>query len=83
MTSALLDTPPVFDPMLQDGLRDLLTWRRDVRSFQAKPLPEGTIERLIAAACLAPSVGLSEPWRFVVVEDPVARAAVRANLVES
>jgi len=79
LTSALLDTPPGFDAVLQEGLRDLLTWRRDVRGFQAKPLPEGTIERLIATACLAPSVGLSEPWRFVVVEDPASRAAVRAN----
>ena len=79
LTSVLLDTPPVFDAVLQDGLRELLTWRRDVRGFLATPLPEGTIERLIATACLAPSVGLSEPWRFVVVEDPTARAAVRAN----
>ena len=32
-------------------------------------------------ACLAPSVGLSQPWRFVTVEDRVCRAAIRANFV--
>ena len=71
--------PPSFSPALRDGLRDLLTWRRDVRSFRREPLPEGTLEELITAACLSPSVGLSEPWRFVNVDDPVRRTAVRAN----
>lgn len=36
------------------------------------------IERLIAVACLSPSVGLSEPWRFVIVDDQRRRAAIRA-----
>lgn len=71
--------PPSFPPAVRDGLADLLAWRRDVRSFRRDPLPVGTIERLIATACLAPSVGLSEPWRFVVVDDPSRRAAMRAN----
>ncbi len=77
--SLTLDLPPVFEPALRDGLRELLTWRRDVRAFRPDPLPEGMIERLIATACLAPSVGLSEPWRFVVVENASTRQAVRAN----
>jgi 5,6-dimethylbenzimidazole synthase len=42
-------------------------------------LPEGAVEHLIGLACLSPSVGLSEPWRFVIVEDAAARAAIRAN----
>ena len=71
--------PPAFSPDLRAGLVDLFTWRRDVRSFRRDPLPDGTLERLIATACLSPSVGLSEPWRFVVVEDPLRRQAVRAN----
>jgi 5,6-dimethylbenzimidazole synthase len=74
-----LDKPPTFDATLQTGLLDLLAWRRDVRAFKTDPLPPGTVERLIKAACLAPSVGLSEPWRFVVVEDPALRQQVRAN----
>lgn len=36
---------------------------------------------LIAIAALSPSVGLSEPWRFVTVDDPARRAKVRANFV--
>ncbi|WP_342363375.1 5,6-dimethylbenzimidazole synthase [Terrarubrum flagellatum] len=57
----------------------LLTWRRDVRTFRREPLPEGTLERLVEAACLAPSVGLSQPWRFVRVDTPSRRAAIRRS----
>jgi 5,6-dimethylbenzimidazole synthase len=71
--------PPRFDADFRARLYDLLRWRRDVRRFKRTPLPEGTIERLIGVACLSPSVGLSEPWRFVLVENPERRAAIRAN----
>ena len=43
----------------------------------ARRFPQGTIERLIGIACLSPSVGLSEPWRFVIVEDEARRALIR------
>jgi 5,6-dimethylbenzimidazole synthase len=66
-----------FDDAFRLRLRDLLAWRRDVRRFRADPLPEGALERLIEIACLAPSVGLSQPWRFIVVDDPGRREAVR------
>jgi 5,6-dimethylbenzimidazole synthase len=65
-----------FDDDFRARLHDLLVWRRDVRRFRTEPLPAGALERLIAVACLAPSVGLSQPWRFVVVESPDRRGAV-------
>ena len=68
-----------FDAAFRARLRDLLLWRRDVRRFRPDPLPQGVLENLIELACLAPSVGLSQPWRFVVVEDDARRAAVRDN----
>jgi 5,6-dimethylbenzimidazole synthase len=72
-----------FDPAFRARLRELLIWRRDVRRFRRDPLPSGTLEALIELACLAPSVGLSQPWRFVIVEDAVARAAIRQNFATS
>ncbi|MEP9377117.1 5,6-dimethylbenzimidazole synthase [Aquabacter sp. CN5-332] len=69
---------PRFDDAFRTRLHDLLVWRRDVRLFRRDPLPDGMLERLVEAACLAPSVGLSQPWRFVVVEDAARRQAVRA-----
>ena len=68
-----------FDAAFRARLRDLLLWRRDVRRFRHDPLPTGMLESLIELACLAPSVGLSQPWRFVIVEDAARRAAVRDN----
>jgi len=70
---------PVFDSAFRHRLFDLFRWRRDVRRFKSQPLDEGVLEELLAAANLAPSVGLSQPWRFVTVDDPKRRAAVQAN----
>jgi 5,6-dimethylbenzimidazole synthase len=71
--------PAEFDHAFRARLRDLLLWRRDVRRFRSDPLPADTLNELIELACLAPSVGLSQPWRFVIVEDAARRAAIRHN----
>ncbi len=69
---------PDFGPAFRAEFMELLRWRRDVRRFETTPLPEGTAERLFDLAGLAPSVGLSQPWRFVLTDAPARRAAVRA-----
>ena len=65
-----------FDEAFRQKLYELFVWRRDVRRFRRDPLPQGTIERLIETVCLSPSVGLSQPWRFVIVEEASRRRAV-------
>ena len=60
-------------------LLELLIWRRDVRRFRPDALPAGTMERLVEIACLAPSVGLSQPWRFIEVRSEARRRVVRAS----
>ncbi|UPJ67106.1 5,6-dimethylbenzimidazole synthase [Bradyrhizobium sp. 191] len=65
-----------FDDAFRQHLRELFVWRRDVRRFRSDPLPAGAIDRLIETACLSPSVGLSQPWRFVTVDDDARRRAV-------
>jgi 5,6-dimethylbenzimidazole synthase len=74
--SAAPPEPAQFDDDFRIKLNALMVWRRDVRRFRTDPLPTGALERLIKAACLAPSVGLSQPWRFVVVEDAGRRRGV-------
>lgn len=71
--------PPDFDDAFRARLNDLFLWRRDVRRFRTAPLADGLLEDLLATACLAPSVGNSQPWRFVVVEDAVRRRAIAEN----
>jgi len=73
--------PPCFDGAFRARFADLLRWRRDVRRFRTDPLPPGTAERLVEAAALAPSVGFCQPWRFVRVDHPARRAAVRASFM--
>jgi 5,6-dimethylbenzimidazole synthase len=80
---ALAPPTAIFDHAFRARLRELLVWRRDVRRFRREVLPSGALEELIELACLAPSVGLSQPWRFVIVEDATARAAVRKNFETS
>lgn len=69
---------PVFGTGFREELDRLFAWRRDVRRFERRALPEETLRALLARACQAPSVGLSQPWRFVRVRDEDRRAAVRA-----
>jgi 5,6-dimethylbenzimidazole synthase len=72
---------PEFDADFRAGLAQLLAWRRDVRRFRRDKLPDGAVERLMQLAARAPSVGLSQPWRFVLVEAAQRRAAIRADFV--
>ncbi|HWX51175.1 MAG TPA: 5,6-dimethylbenzimidazole synthase [Roseomonas sp.] len=74
-------TPPVFDAAFRRQLQTLFAWRRDVRHFRPDPVPEELLERLLDATATAPSVGLSQPWRFVTVDKPARRAAVRASFL--
>jgi len=79
MAIAPTTSPPCFDDLFKAQLRDLLVWRRDVRRFKRDALPEGVLDRLIETACLAPSVGLSQPWRFIVVDDAALRGKILAE----
>lgn len=71
--------PPRFSAAFVDDFKELLRWRRDVRRFRPDPLPAGTLEELLDAARLAPSVGFSQPARYVVIDDVQRRAAVIAD----
>jgi 5,6-dimethylbenzimidazole synthase len=71
--------PPHFDAAFKAQFAELVRWRRDVRRFRSDPVDPSLIERLLALAVHAPSVGLSQPWRFVLVETPAVRAAISEN----
>ncbi len=55
-------------------LYDVISRRRDVRSqFTGAPIPDDVLRRVLEAGHAAPSVGLSQPWDFVLVRDPALR----------
>jgi len=71
--------PPEFDAEFRQRLLQLFAWRRDVRRFRADPVPPALLDELLAVTDLAPSVGNSQPWRFVLVASEAARAGLRAE----
>jgi 5,6-dimethylbenzimidazole synthase len=79
----MMSRQPEFGQSFRKEFEELLRWRRDVRSFRSDRVGAGLLEHLIALACLAPSVGYSQPWRFVLVDSAQCRASIRANFEES
>jgi 5,6-dimethylbenzimidazole synthase len=70
---------PLFDETFRKQFENLLRWRRDVRSFRCEPVDPQLIEHLIGLASLAPSVGYSQPWRYILVESDERRECIRQN----
>ena len=52
--------------------------RRDMRHFRPDPVEPETLQRLLEAAHLAPSVGFMQPWRFIRVSDRKLRERIHA-----
>ena len=52
--------------------------RRDMRHFLPDPVDPAVLQRLLAAAHRAPSVGMMQPWRFIRITDPALREAIHA-----
>jgi 5,6-dimethylbenzimidazole synthase len=75
--------PPRFDAAFRAQFAELVRWRRDVRRFRSDPVQADLIARLLALAVCAPSVGLSQPWRFVLVETPARRQAIAENFART
>lgn len=72
-----------FDDAFRARFRELVLWRRDVRRFHTDPIPRERIDALLEVASHAPSVGLSQPWRFVHVESPERRQAVVRSFTDA
>ncbi|AEB95133.1 5,6-dimethylbenzimidazole synthase [Metallosphaera cuprina] len=59
-------------------LYEAIKGRRDVRSyFKPDPIPDEVLARILHAAHLAPSVGFSQPWNFIVVKDRAIRERIK------
>lgn len=72
---------PIADATLSDSLYDVIGRRRDVRAqFTGAPIDEAALMRVLEAAHAAPSVGMTQPWDFVLVRDHDLRARFRAHV---
>jgi 5,6-dimethylbenzimidazole synthase len=65
---------PTSGEALAGALYEIVHRRRDVRAqFTGAPLDDGVLDRILAAAHAAPSVGMTQPWDFVLVRDEATR----------
>jgi nicotinate-nucleotide--dimethylbenzimidazole phosphoribosyltransferase len=82
--TAILDPEAAF-AFSEDGRRavyEVMSLRRDIRHFRRDvDVERAVLERILAAAHLAPSVGLSQPWGFVIVRSPEVRERIRASFL--
>ena len=56
-----------------EALESVVGARRDIRRFRPDPVPTELLEAVLEAGHRAPSVGHSQPWRFIVVSDQATR----------
>ncbi len=62
--------------MIMKSFLDLVLYRQSCRRYQSRPVERAIMERCLEAARLAPSACNSQPWRFIVVQDPVLKERV-------
>jgi len=55
---------------------DLVRTRQSVREYLNKSVEREKIERCLEAARFAPSASNSQPWRFIVIDDPKLKETV-------
>ncbi|WP_088312577.1 5,6-dimethylbenzimidazole synthase [Kineosporia sp. R_H_3] len=67
-----------FGDSVVEGLEHVLRARRDIRRYRPDPVPGDHLARVLAAGHAAPSVGHSQPWRFIVVTEPTTRERAAA-----
>ena len=76
----------LFSQSDQTSLAEIIFHRRDIRgnNFTNTPLPQDILDKILLAAQLAPSVGLSQPWEFVIIRDKDTRNLIaESHQVES
>jgi nicotinate-nucleotide--dimethylbenzimidazole phosphoribosyltransferase len=62
-----------FDDATITALHKVLGARRDIRRYRPDPVPPGVLRQVLNAGHQAPSVGHSQPWRFIVIGSQVTR----------
>lgn len=65
-----------FSRDVQEALWQVIGARRDIRRFRPDPVPDELVRKVIEAGHAGPSVGHSQPWRFIVVSEADTRERV-------
>ncbi|HWA66224.1 MAG TPA: 5,6-dimethylbenzimidazole synthase [Mycobacteriales bacterium] len=65
-------------PQVRTALADVIGARRDIRRFRPDDVADELVGQVLSAGHSAPSVGHSQPWRFIVVRDAATRTTAAA-----
>jgi nicotinate-nucleotide--dimethylbenzimidazole phosphoribosyltransferase len=60
----------------REGVYRAIRERRDIRNYRPDALPDDVLWRILEAAHRAPSVGLMQPWDFILLRDPTLRQSL-------
>jgi coenzyme F420-0:L-glutamate ligase/coenzyme F420-1:gamma-L-glutamate ligase len=82
LESQQFDAPAAASEGLADGLDAVLRGRRSIRTYQERAVPGELLDRVLAAACHAPSPHHSFPWRLAVLTGPGSKAHLAAAMAE-
>lgn len=78
----MTDSVHRYDPESVAAVHRVIHERRDMRHFVSLPVDPQTLRRLLDAAHAAPSVGLSQPWRFIRITRPELRQQIHELVQE-
>ena len=67
------------EPTLLEGINRL----RSIREFKPDPIPREILTKILAAATKAASGSNTQPWEFIVVEDPKVKARLKGPMLET
>lgn len=76
------DPAASFSEAEKNAVYRVIRERRDMRHFTSQQVDPAVLQRLLAAAHDAPSVGLMQPWRFVRIADRNLRLRIHALVDE-
>lgn len=70
-------TSHAFPDLLKQGVYEAIYRRRDIRKFLPDSIPEEILLRILDAGHRAGSVGLMQPWNFVVIQDREIKTKIK------
>lgn len=73
-----------FDKNNINTLKEIMLSRRDIRGnkFINKEIDNEILDEILSAANCAPSVGFSQPWKFVIIKDKVKREKIYQEFIK-
>jgi len=67
------------EPTLIEGINSL----RSIREFKLDPIPKEVLNKILEAATKAASGSNTQPWEFIVVQDPKVKARLKGPMLET